>query len=190
MARNKVTSIAFWQSFKKLTATWPIDNERQTEVAESFQRIWQEYGSDRFVKGVIAITQNGEFRFFPTPAEFKGYIPDPSERRRYCGHCADGWLRAKNVPDANQPWVIHKTAVYPCPCRATGEHQPDNWDELRRADRKLNPDKYFGEADVVSMIRIAEDRKAKKLPSLDSDDMIAAVIETRKPYTDAREARP
>ena len=54
------------------------------------------------------------------------------------------------------------------------------FDYQRRLDRANNPDEFFGEADVVCMMRISESRATQKQAPLTGDQTIAAVLESRK----------
>ena len=60
------------------------------------------------------------------------------------------------------------------------------WRERMAPIRAANPDDFFGEADVVAMMRISSERKSKKLEPLDADTMIAEVLKIRHAIQEKR----
>ena len=195
----------FLSCIARLEANWTVQPGRIEGIIENYKTVFDEVGPSRFVKGVSSIIQSGAYGFFPTCSEFRGYIPQAGKAdatNHYCGKCDDGWLRSKNTPDAFVHNAIHETAVYPCPCRGgdvsvtdwegSGQHSkreqtPNEYPAKDYAalarDRREHPDEYFGEADVIVMMRMIQNRVAKGIKEpVDMEEVFATIYEARKLY--------
>jgi hypothetical protein len=183
------TSKAFATAMQRMMANWPIADElRQEVVTEEYRTAWDEVGPDRFVKGVIAIIKHRDREFFPPCGEFRKFIPDAPkwEWDNDCPQClGTGFEQIEDYHDLPNGKFQNRKVM---PCTRPGCHHVAKSNDIdpRWADRERNPDEYFGEADVVCMMRIAKSRKENKLSPLNEDDMIAAVLEARKQYTRPR----
>jgi len=98
----------------------------------------------------------------------------------------------RRLRDAVQKCIAGKTSDF-CPSTSViASFAPDaisindlrqqqHEEELNRLRpiRKSNPDDFFGEADVVCMMRLLKERKDKGLPRLSHDQVIAEVLAIR-----------
>lgn len=164
-----------------MTANWPTDADRGETLAKEYRAIWEKVGADRFAIGVTRIIHESELRFFPSCGEFRGYIPNSNDKtwRRDpgCERChGTGWQR---LPDYEARRMYgDQLAMCSLRCNDCLNRGESNMAALR-ADRAKNPDEYFGEADVIALMRIAKERKEKGLPPLPEDSMIAEVLAVR-----------
>lgn len=99
----------------RLQGNWPVEEGRLKGILQNYQAIFDEVGEERFAVAVEAITTNSSHEYFPSIAEFRGFIPSP--KPRFCDKCVDGWVYVKNACDAFVAGVIHDRAVGPCSCR-------------------------------------------------------------------------
>ncbi len=73
--RNEHQS-TFLTSFTRLVGNWPNTPEAIVEIkSREFMRAFEEYGPDRFDRGVTAIVDANPYSTFPTLGEFRGYVP-------------------------------------------------------------------------------------------------------------------
>lgn len=56
-----------------------------------------------------------------------------------------------------------------------------DWAQLR-ADRRAHPENYFGQADVICMIRAQFKRKADELPLYSADEIFSIIALARKKH--------
>lgn len=185
--RNERASIGFLASFGRLTANWPIDEDRTKTQSREFRRIHDEVGIARFDAAVSKVIHEGPYKFFPSVAEFRSFIPAPSGRYpdANCESChGSGWMRVADYEARRMYGDPNAMCVLRCQCL---KDQVDT-EEIRRLarDRSQHPDDYFGEADVIAMMRIALERKGKGLPPLTAEQNIAEVLKIRKAIQEAR----
>jgi hypothetical protein len=172
----------------KLIDNWPIEDERSKRLYSQFFLIWRDVGEVRFRMAVKAIIDARAYATFPTQAEFRGFIPDRDVVKwdwdRNCPDChGTGWTVTQEYHDLpHGRWQNREVKR----CDREGCKKAMESDRARYLDRDRNPDNYFGEADVIALMRIAKERREKGMPALDGDSMISAVLQVRGA---AREAR-
>lgn len=117
MAVLKVSSPSYLEQMKRLVANWPVDAERGSMILREYETVWNDVGESRFRRGVDSIIATAPFRFFPSQAEFRGYVPG-SERAKFCGKCDAGWVM---VPDCEARQVYgNDTAMAAARCECAG----------------------------------------------------------------------
>ena len=138
----------------------------QRRLMKEYESIWRAIGEQRFSRAVDTIIREGRYAFFPSQAEFRGYIPAESAGLERCAKCQDtsGWLY---VPDyAARQMYGNTTAVSALRCThqelgpITGEQSAQQYGAMMR-DKRANPDAFFGETDALCMMRLFQKRKAE-----------------------------
>lgn len=122
MGRNKAHSADYLAQMKRLIANWPVDDDRGTVLLDEFAGICNEIGENRFRLAVDSILANGNFRFFPSQGEFRGYIPS-AERKPLCGKCESGWIRVPDYEARRMYGNSTATCMLRCECRSGPGYQ-------------------------------------------------------------------
>ena len=105
---------AFLESFSKLKANWHLEESRADSIVSEYFRVWRDVGAIRFGRGVHKMLHESNLRFFPTLAEFRGYVP-ASEKRVYCGHCNEGFISVVDE-EAQKLYGGDRRMAMPCDC--------------------------------------------------------------------------
>jgi len=179
-SKSERASTVFLSSFRRLLANWPIDEGRYKTLEREYRAIFDEVGVSRFDAGVSSILREGKYQFFPSLAEFRAFIPAPGGRHAdaNCEKChGSGWMRLPDYEARRMYRDPNATCVLRCQC-LTSDIDTEAIRAMAR-DRRQNPDEYFGDADVVAMMRIALERKGKGQQALNADAMIAEVLAVR-----------
>jgi len=178
----------FLREWTKLTDNWPMEDDRSKRLHAQFFLIWRDVGEVRFRVAVKAIIDARAYASFPTQAEFRGFIPDrDTVKWDWDSNCPDchgtGWTVTQEYHDLpHGRWQNREVKR----CDREGCKKAVESDRARYLDRDRHPDNYFGEADVIALMRIAKERREKKLPPLDGDAMIAEVLKVRHAVQEAR----
>jgi hypothetical protein len=170
-----------------LTANWPIDEDRTKTQSREFRRVHDEVGISRFDAAVSKIIHENAYKFFPSVAEFRAYVPQASGRHAdaNCEKChGTGWMRLPDYEARGMYRDPSAACVLRCQC-LTSEIDGEEIRKLARS-RSQHPDEFFGEADVIAMMRIAQERKANNQPPLDADVMIREVLSIRHAIQEKR----
>lgn len=83
---------------------------------QEYQGIFREVGASRFEQAVSKIVREGQYKFFPSQAEFRGFIPSKGGWKP-CGKCESGFVR---VPDLEAEMLYGDptaTKMIFCQCR-------------------------------------------------------------------------
>ena len=183
---GKRRDLIFLASVSRLSANWPIDSTRAEGLERELRKVFDEVGISRFDAGVSAIITEGKYQFFPSMAEFRGFIPAPGGRHAdaNCEKChGSGWMRLPDYEARRMYRDPNASCVLRCQC-LTSDIDTEAIRAMAR-DRRQNPDDYFGEADVVAMLRIGLERKGKGQPALDAESMIGEVLSIRRAISEA-----
>ena len=88
-----VMTIDFLRSWKKLTGNWQLNADRETSIIGEYYELYCTVCSDRFAAAVKTILDS-TYKFFPTLAEFRGFLPS-AERKTFCPICnGNRWILA------------------------------------------------------------------------------------------------
>lgn len=106
----------FLPLFKKLKANWHLDETRSEDIIAEYFAICETVGFGRFTRAVDSIINVSDYKFFPTVAEFRAYIPK-AEKKPLCGQCESGWKRVPDVEARRLYGDKNATAMIRCECR-------------------------------------------------------------------------
>ena len=95
MAKPKAHSRDYLDQMKRLIANWPVDDQRGKVLLDEYRTIWDDVGDFRFRRAVDSLLVTAQLQFFPSQAEFRGYIPSTGKKPT-CGNCDSGWIM---IPD-------------------------------------------------------------------------------------------
>lgn len=102
---------------KRLVANWPMDENRAEVLMQEYENLFAGVGEQRFNRGVGTIIREGRYQFFPSMAEFRGFVPAGEQRWKPCGKCEEGFIR---VPDPEAELLYGDpgaTKMIFCKCR-------------------------------------------------------------------------
>lgn len=68
----------FEENLERLIANWPTLGSRIDVLRSELNLVFYEVGSERFTRATDAIITSGTYQYFPSIAEFRGYIPQPA----------------------------------------------------------------------------------------------------------------
>jgi hypothetical protein len=178
----------FLESWARLCANWPLAEPRATNLAKEYYEIFKTTSAIRFDAAVTQIIRDSKFQYFPTVSEFLGYIPKVDGGKGFwrdpaCESCHGSGFQPKYYQADGLP-VVERCKNPDCLHIGSIDEQVQ-WEQQRQA-RTERPDDYFGQADVVCLMRIAQDRKNRELPLLSADEMIAAILEIRHSCQESR----
>jgi hypothetical protein len=109
----------------RLLGNYPkLEDDRLRGATANYLELYCEIGHERFVAGVNKIIREGGYSFFPSLAEFRGYLPDNPSSRAFCGNCNEGWLYTTDS--------VGESAVRPCECRPRPNVMQENAAQARR----------------------------------------------------------
>ena len=110
-------SAGFSQSMKRLIANWPMDEERAKTLLRDYERVFREVGQERFAQAVDVIIREGLYKFFPSQAEFRAYIPKGDRMWKPCQNCTEGFIQVPDFEARNIYADPGATMVRFCECR-------------------------------------------------------------------------
>ncbi len=99
-----------------MTGNWNLEEVRLKPLTAEYFEVFKDVGESRFSRGVTAVIHNGKFSFFPSIAEFRGFVPSAG-RWTPCGKCESGFIR---VPDKEAEMLYGDptaTKMIFCQCR-------------------------------------------------------------------------
>lgn len=108
--------MTFEENLQRLIGNWPTLTSRADRVRRELHTLWKEVGHERFTKATDAIIATGNYKFFPTVAEFRGYIPQ-AKRKPFCGQCESGWIRVPDYAARRLYQNTTATEMLRCECR-------------------------------------------------------------------------
>ena len=100
-----------------MTANWHLEESRAEFIIGEYFDIWKSVGAARFGRAVHSLLYDSGLKFFPSIAEFRGYIP-ASEKRAHCGNCQDGFVMRPDY-EARRLYK-NDSAMKAFPCECTG----------------------------------------------------------------------
>lgn len=106
----------FSENMRRLIANWPMNVTRSHPLERELKSVFKEVGEERFTQATDSIIAHGQYQFFPTVAEFRGYIPAP-KRKMFCGKCENGWIRVTDYEAMSLYEDKTATAMIRCECR-------------------------------------------------------------------------
>jgi hypothetical protein len=107
---------------QRLMANWPVEATRANMLLSEYRSIWNDVGEYRFRRAVDSIVATAALQFFPSQAEFRGYIPSAGKKRG-CGKCDSGWIMIPDPVARGEYGDLNATMALRCECRRGPSYQ-------------------------------------------------------------------